>query len=277
MSSAQSISGGFKTGLNFSKFEGDQITDANGNSLETFDNSTGFHIGAIVNFNLTDYFGFRTELLYSQKGTSYTFDGPSYLRLYNENLSQNVILDGNRRYSVNVNNSYVDIPVMAYIRVGRFEISGGVNAAILLGSRGSGELAFRNVTTPLGQNKEDIIIAVDANYSKDNFQVQDFLDPGSILVQNVPYIVPKTIGAYFDANDSSENLFNRVDLGLNAQFALFLNKGLFLSFRMNYGLTDVTNQSQDIDFQSLDQSNQVQLRDDFDQNISLQASVGFSF
>jgi len=275
--SAQSISGGFKTGLNFSRFDGEQINDANGNSLESFDNSTGFHIGAIVNFNLTDYFGFRTELLYSQKGTSYIYDGPSYLRLYNENLSQNVVLDGNRRYSVNINNSYVDIPVMAYFRVGRIEVSAGVNAAVLLGSRASGELAFRDVKTPLGQNLDDIIISIDANYFQDEYQVQDFLDPGSLLIQNGAYVVPKTIGAYYDANDSDENLFNRLDLGLNAQLAFYLNKGLFLGLRMNYGLTDVTNESQDVDYQALNQSGQVELRDDFDQNISFQVSIGFSF
>jgi hypothetical protein len=275
---AQSISGGFKAGLNFSRFIGDQLDDGmNGNSVESYDNSTGFHVGAIINFKLTDYFGFRTELLYSQKGTSYTFDGPSYLRLYNSTTTNSIILDANRRASFNINNSYVDIPVMAYVKLGPLELSGGVNAGLLLGSRGSGEISFSGLQTPLGQDLDNVIIAVDANYFQDEYQISDFIDPGSLQILNTTYVVPTTVGAYYDANDSDENLFNRLDLGLNAQVALFLNKGLFVSLRANYGLSDVTNQKQDVDFRDLEVNGRVKLRDDFDQNFSLQASVGFSF
>lgn len=275
---AQSISGGFKAGLNFSRFTGDMLDDGNGNgNVESFDNSTGFHVGAIVNFKLTDYFGFRTEFLYSQKGTSYTFDGPSYLRLYNNSATNSVVLDANRRASYNINNSYVDIPVMTYVKLGPVELSAGVSAGLLLGSRGSGEIAFSGIETPLGQGVDNIIIAVDANYLRDEYQISDFVDPGSLQVLRTTYVVPTTVGAYYDANNSDENLFNRLDLGLNGQVALFVNKGLFVSARVNYGLSDVTNQQQDVDYRDLEANGQVKLRDDFDQNLSIQTSVGFSF
>ena len=39
---------GFKTGLNFARFDGPSETDNAGKSLETWKNVTGFHIGAIV-------------------------------------------------------------------------------------------------------------------------------------------------------------------------------------------------------------------------------------
>ena len=54
-------------------------------------------------------------------------------------------------------------------------------------------------------------------------------------------------------------------------------QGLFLGFRLNYGLSDVTNQSQDVDYQQLEDSARVILRDDFDRNVSIQTSIGFSF
>lgn len=274
--SAQSISGGFKTGLNFSRFDGPMIQDANGSDLESFNYATGFHVGAIVNFKLTDYFGIRTELLYSQKGTDYDFNGPSYLRIYNDNASQNVILEGTRNTTINITTSHIDIPILAYVRLGRIELAGGVNAAVMINSTGTGEVALRNVTTPLGQPKEDVIISVDANYNQDNFQITELIDPRTITVLNVDYLAPSVIGAYYDASDSSDNAFKRLDWGLNAQLGFYLNQGLLLSFRANYGLTDVTNQIQDLDPRTLE-AGQVVTRDDFDRNISLQASIGFSF
>lgn len=273
---AQSVGGGFKTGLNFSRFDGPQIQDADGNDLESFSYATGFHVGAIVNFKLTDYFGLRAELLYSQKGTDYDFNGTSYLRVYNDNASQNVVLNGNRVTTINITTSHIDIPILAYARIGRIEFAGGVNAAVMINSTGTGEIALRNVVTPLGQPKDDIIISVDANYNQDNFQVSELVDPRTITVLNVDYLAPSVVGAYYDASDSNDKAFKRLDWGLNAQLGFYLNQGLLLSFRANYGMTDVTNQIQDIDPRTLE-AGQVVTRDDFDRNISLQASVGFSF
>lgn len=274
--SAQTISGGFKTGLNFSRFDGPLIQDANGNDLESFSYATGFHVGAIVNFKFTDYFGVRTELLYSQKGTDYDYNGDSYLRVYDDNASQNVVLNGNRATTINITTSHIDIPILAYFRLGRIELAGGVNAAVMINSTGTGEIALRNVSTPLGQPKEDIIISVDANYNQDNYQITELIDPTTITVLNVDYLAPSLVGAYYDASDSSESAFKRLDFGLNAQVGFYLNQGLLLSFRANYGLSDVTNQIQDIDPRTLE-AGQVVTRDDFDRNISLQASIGFSF
>jgi len=270
------ISGGFKTGLNFSKLDGPVLEDASGNALESFGYSTGFHVGAIVNFRLTDLFGLRSELLYSQKGTNYTYTGSSYLRLYNQIADRNIVLSGERNTIISVTNSHVDIPLMAYARLGRFELSGGVNAAVLLGSVASGEVAVRNVRTAVGQQLEDIIIAYDANYFQDAYQISNFSDPKSVSIVGTSYVIPSTIGAYYDASDTQDKLYRRLDVGLNAQLAFYLNQGLFLSTRLNYGLTDITNETQDIDHRSLN-NGQVITSNDFDRNFSIQASLGFSF
>ena len=273
---AQEVSGGFKTGLNFSRFESDIAQDAMGNDLESYDFATGFHVGAIVNVKFTDYFGLRGELLYSQKGTDYNFNGPSYFRLYNEDGSDNVTANGNRSTTVNITNSYIDIPIMAYIRFGRIELAGGVSAGLLLRSTASGEIVMSDLTTTLGRPLEDLIISVDANYFQDEYQITDLVDPTFITIFNSNFLAPSTIGGYYDANDTSDNLFRRIDLGLNAQVGFYLNQGLFLSVRMNYGLSDLTIQNQDIDYSALD-GNNVILRDDNDRNLSIQTSIGFSF
>lgn len=270
------VSGGFKTGLNFSKFDGPILEDTNGEPLESSSYTTGFHVGAIVNFRVTDAFGFRSELLYSQKGTNYTYSGDSYLRLYNLVADRNIVLSTDRNTTISVTNSHVDIPLLAYLRVGRFELAGGVNAAVLLGSVATGEVAFRNVRTAVGQNLEDIVITYDANYFQDAYQVSDFSDSRTINIVSTPYVVPNVIGGYYDTSNNEDNLYRRFDVGLNAQLAFYLNQGLFISTRLNYGLMDVTNESQDIDYRSLN-NGQVITRNDFDRNFSLQASLGFSF
>lgn len=273
---AQEISGGFKTGLNFSKFDGPVLEDANGEALESLGYTTGFHVGAIVNLKFTDFFGLRSELLYSQKGTNYTYSGDSYLRLYNLVADRNIVLSTERNTTISVTNSHVDIPILAYVRLGRFEFAGGVNAAVLLGSVATGEVAFRDVRTAVGQGLEDIIITYDANYFQDGYQIDDFSDSRNVNIVGTPYIVPSIVGGYYDTSDNEENLYRRFDVGLNAQVAFYLNQGLFLSTRLNYGLMDVTNEAQDIDYRSLN-NGQVITRDDFDRNFSIQASLGFSF
>ena len=66
--SAQGFSGGFKAGLNFSTFDGDAEVDESGNILETFNNTTGFHVAATFAYAFTDLFGVKADLMYSQKG-----------------------------------------------------------------------------------------------------------------------------------------------------------------------------------------------------------------
>ena len=70
----QSLSYGFKAGLNTSAFDGPLEN-------ERKQNQVGFHIGVIFKYELTDLFGLRGEFLYSQKGSEYFYDGPSFFYL----------------------------------------------------------------------------------------------------------------------------------------------------------------------------------------------------
>ena len=71
---AQDLGGGFKVGLNSSKFIAPVETDADGASLESFDFLTGFHVGGLVQLKFNKYFGVQAEVLFMQRGTSYTFE-----------------------------------------------------------------------------------------------------------------------------------------------------------------------------------------------------------
>jgi len=273
--SAQDFSGGFKAGLNFSKFDGPSLVGPDGSDLESHDYATGFHIGVIANARFNKFFGLRGELLYTQKGTEYTYDGDSYLRLFTPDGANSILSFGNRRQSVSITTSYIELPVSAYLRLGRLELHGGVNAAVLISATGAGELAFNGVTAG-GRTLDPVSITIDANYIQDEFNQGNFDNPEMLELDNRIVNLPETIGAYYDANDVDENFLNTFDFAVHGGASFYLNSGLFLGFRYSYGFADITQQEQDIDYRSLE-NGEVVLQDDHDHNVSIQASIGFSF
>ena len=270
---AQKLSGGFKSGLNFSTFRGPSEMNAEGEALEQFKTNTGFHIGAAFRLSFSDYFGLRAELLYSQKGVDYTYEGQSYWTFVNTSTPQYTV--GNRVTIISINNSYIDLPLMAYVRLGRLELSGGINASVLLGSIGTGDLTYSG-TTQGGVSLDPFTLALDFNYFRDRYQGYNTYENHVFPVGNSQLEVPKNIGAYYEGADNGEDLFKRTDFGLNAGISFYLNKGLYLGFRANFGLTDVTNTQQDISRFRLDANNGYIFRDDVDKNLSFQTSIGFS-
>lgn len=270
---AQKLSGGFKSGLNFSTFRGPVEMTDQGEELEQFKTNTGFHIGAAFRLSFTDFFGLRAELLYSQKGVDYTYEGSSYWTFIN--TTNPVYTIGNRVTTISINNSYLDLPLMAYVRLGRLEFSGGVNASVLLGSIGTGDVTYSG-TTQGGVSINPFTVALDFNYFRDRYQGFNTFENHMFPVGNATLEVPKNIGAYYEGADNGVDLFKRTDLGLNAGVSFYLNKGLYLGFRANIGMTDVTKTEQDISRYKLANDNSYIFRDDVDKNLSFQASIGFS-
>jgi len=286
---------GFKTGLNFARIDGPAETDASGNVLETYKNTTGFHIGMTLGHRFTDNFGVRGEFLYSKKGMKYTFDGPSYrICRYDGGTTTTT---GNVKYLININNSYIDIPVLAYLRWRDFEISGGGYVGFLIQSTGDGSMTYSNgKTAPLmnavyqdvnsnGQfdtGEDKIQFNLSYNYRKD--------DPGEgktgeqvvVRVDARNIELPKTIGAYFDDTDNKGSLFNTADYGLVGGISYYLSSSLYATVRLQYGLGDVTNNKVDayrtIPAGVAPQDFKTPLPSaDKDRNFVIQASVGFSF
>ena len=79
-----------------------------------------------------------------------------------------------------------------------------------------------------------------------------------------------------DYPEKSGNFYNGFDLGVTGGFSFFLNGGLFIMLSGNYGLVDATNDFYDISRYESDGLEYIP-RNDKDYNVSLQASVGFSF
>ncbi|MDH3648724.1 MAG: PorT family protein [Saprospiraceae bacterium] len=260
----EKLSYGFKAGLNFSQFDGPLQAE------ESYQNNAGFHLGIIVKFFVTDLFGVKGELMYSQKGGQYRFEGPSSFFL--QQATPERLVQGNRFYEVDVSNDYIDLPIMGFAKIGIVELSGGVSVGLLAGSAGGGQLQFTGtnpITSPFDLN-------LDHRYIGDG--VGEFVGPETVSVQlgNDQIIVPRQLGAYYETQDKDSNRYRALDFGLVGGASVFFNEGLFLGFRFNYGLSDVTHPEMDIDFQSFD-GNYPAVRNDVDHQVSYQVSLGFSF
>ncbi len=276
---------GFKTGLNFARFQGPSEVDDQGNNLESWGNSTGFHIGMTFSYKFSDRFGARGEVLYSKRGSKYTYDGQAY-RFFKHTTGQ-VYTSGNARYLINVNNSYIDIPVMVFGRFGNFEISGGGYVGFLVASSGEGSLRYSGKTA-LGNdvavnstNEKELNFNLNHNYRRD--------DPGAgssqgdtettINVKADGFIseTPKTMGAYYDYPEDKGALYNTLDFGIVGGLSYYVSNSLYIGVRLQYGLADITNNDADLAKAKTGENNSLIYRDDKDQNFMIQASVGFSF
>jgi hypothetical protein len=273
---AQDFSYGFKTGLNFSRFDGPLEMDSQGNEVEEFVLASGFQVGAIFNLAINDYFGLRGELLFSQKGGRYRYNGESF-DVWTSVADRQVYLTGERRMSLNISNSYIDVPLLVYVRpVSWLEISGGVNAGVLVGSSGAGQMSFNGVSE-VGVPVPEYSITLEYNYFRDAPGQGNLDNATELEVGGETILIPDRIGAYFQETAGTGKQFNRFDLGLNLGVNLFLNSSLFVGGRLNYGLLDVTNNDNDYSRVRLDENRQRIPRDDFDRNYSLQVTIGFIF
>lgn len=267
---SQGFSGGFKAGLNFSTLAGDTELGVDDKELETFETTTGFHVAATFAYAFTDLVGVKADFMYSQRGVKRRFEGPSYFYFYAP-TGEEFLYNSQLTWQQTAVNSYIDIPVMAYYRIGSLEVAGGATAGFLVSSRGTGSAIHKNTIF----DTDEVVFSYENNYFQDEAGLGSVVVNGTTPVSPNGPVLPSVIGAYYN-NDSDKPLFNRFDLGLVAELNYFLNNGLFVGLRYQYGLSDVTNSDSDQQLY-LATGEEVVKRDDKDYNRSIQASVGFRF
>lgn len=274
--SAQEFSGGFRAGLNFISFSGDQemssVSDA---TYETFNRTTGFHVGATFALAFTDLVGIKADLMYSQKGGEIRYEGPSYFYLYaNQDDLEGSVIFGDRNSEYDVVNSFIDIPLTAYYRLGPLEIEGGFSAAFMVNSRVSGGATYNTNTFGIDN---DIVFNVDGNYFQDRAGGGGVISRSSTPLPRTDVLPPDVISAYYNSN-SDEKLYKRLDFAAVIGLSFYLNNGLFIGARYQHGLTDATLGENDL---RITNDTQVGGREfnteDTDNSRVIQASVGFRF
>ncbi len=262
---AQGLSGGFKAGLNFNTIDGETESE-----FESFSSTVGFHVGATFAYKVTDLFGFKAELIYNQKGVSKNYDGPAHFFVYGGGTETPI--GGTKRGQLDIVTSYIDIPVLVYHRLGPLEVAAGASLGFMVNATSSGGETF--VNTVYGADTR-IAFNYEGYYFRDGAGEASVISRSLEPIPGTAVLLPEVIGAYYNS-DKEDPLFSRLDMGLVAELAYFLNNGLYLSGRYNFGLSDVTRSENDLANQ-LDSNGQRQFRDDNDRNRSLQVSIGFRF
>ncbi|MEL7375889.1 MAG: porin family protein [Bacteroidota bacterium] len=267
---AQGFSGGFKAGLNFNQFSGPQ----EGNdemSFEDFKTSTGFHVGATFAYAFTDLVGIKGELMYSQKGGEIAYEGPGYVFFYPDS-DEEFFRQATVTQELSITNSYIDIPITAYYRIGPIEVEGGFNMGLQISSRGSGSVRYTGFNNFI---IDELALNYDANFNSDGPGAESIVSFNPDPLPGLP--LPSVIGGNYNS-DRSDNRYQRLDFGLVFGAAVFVNSGLYLGIRYNHGLTDVTKSENDLRISELETNGRRLFNeDDEDFNRSIQASIGFRF
>ncbi len=275
ISQNENIGFGFRAGASISRLDGPSELGPNGEELEEYTMARGFHIGASVSYKFTDLVGMKAEFVYSQRGTEYKYDGPSYYVLGRRTIRTTTIY-GNRQQTLDLSNVFLDIPVLAYYKIGKLELCGGVNTGILLASTAGGSTNFEGISS-LGNPIAPFQVGLDHNYKKDKAGEASSETFEVSIDGSFPYTVPETVMAYYEFDTKEENQYKTIDFGLVAGAAFYLNEGLYLSARYTHGLSDADVNTYDVSLQSLNTDGSFKYRDDDNRNRSWQFSIGFSF
>ncbi len=266
---------GFRAGASIAKLDGPSELGPNGEELEEYTMARGFHIGASVSYKFTDLVGMKAEFVYSQRGTEYKYDGPSYYVLGRRTLRTTTIY-GNREQTLDLSNVFLDIPVLAYYKIGKLELCGGVNTGILLASTAGGTTNFEGVSS-LGNPIAPFQVGLNHNYKKDEAGEASSETFDVSIDGSFPYTVPETVMAYYEFDTKEKNQYNTIDFGVVVGAAFYVNEGLYFSARYNHGLSDADVNTYDVSLQSLNTDGSFKYRDDDNRSRSWQFSVGFSF
>ncbi|MBT8230319.1 MAG: PorT family protein [Saprospiraceae bacterium] len=264
---------GVRAGLNYSTFRGPVEQG------EDYAIGNGFHFGINYTYELNDIFGIRGEILYVQRGAKQNyFSDDTYHIIRSLNINK-FVEQGMVDLKMDISNAYLSIPVTAQLDVGRkLEIFGGMSVDFLVGPSGRGKLDFTSRDRP-----DDIffIQSYDHRYNSDeageyNVIIPEFI---SIIVDGDRVELPKVVGAYynFDSDQKTGKRFNTVDAHLIFGGNYFINPGFYIGARLEYGLTDITNDQMDYSLSELDADENFIFREDKDSSMSLSISFGFRF
>ncbi len=276
MCKSQGLTPALRAGLTFSRIQGGTEHDDRGLPLETHLFTTGWHLSIGADIALINQFGLRAELLYNQKGTEYRYDGFSYW-IFPTIDNERRYAAGTRRMLLSIRNTYLELPVLMYLRSGRATFVAGFSMGQLLRSKGTGELLFSGITTN-GSPTPPFRVVLEFDYLRDPLQVPLWSDEVLLLPLDGVFVeVPIRMSAYYEATTRPERYFYRLDLAsqIGADFNLSYN--LFIGFRWSYSLRDVINDRQDVLRQRLDEQQRYVLRNAIQRYSVLQLSGGIKF
>jgi len=283
---------GIKAGLNFASIIGPSEKSASDISLESNSAITRFMLAPTIRYAFTDRNGLILEVQYSQKGGNYTYAGESYWIIEGE-TAEPLYFEGNRSITLNVNNGYLDIPLLFYGNLNsNVSLYGGGYVGFLLNSTGAGRLSFDAEERTLENSNINIDLQPFGMELEHNYKKDEHRDSTSYILQSIynqnsvggieafgDAKVPTKTGAYYDYEQRGDNFYNNIDAGVIFGVEYRFDTGLGVGFRGSYGLTDVSNNAYDYSkISTLAPENNDYtriLRTDRDRNLVLQLYIGF--
>ncbi len=281
---SQDLKIGVRTGLNYYKLLGELENN------ETQSLSAGFHFAITGKYKITENFSARAELVYIQK---------SSLQEYNDNFitvfnvpspdGANIIRaveEGGNTYSLKRTFNIFSIPLHAVIKpTKKIELFGGVDLDFTAGVIGQGRIEFDNGGTVEEDNNISYNQTLNFNYSTD-VAGQANVNNNDVITIDYDFdndgerdkiLLPKSVSAYFYNETNEGKAYSTFDLALTGGFAYFINPGLYVRATGNYGLFDSSKSAFDHSLQEINLDGSYIFRDDKDNKIGFQVSLGFEF
>ena len=267
-SNAQSI--GIRAGLNYSQIQGPVEPG------ESYGLTGGFHFGFNYGYKFSRELALRFELLYTQIGSKYSFDGDSYYVIY-FSPDRTIYEPGKKEVNLNISTAYINLPVtLNYQLSKKFEVYGGLGMSFMVNPTGNGTLRFESHERP-----EGIVFrqGLDYRYFSDQAKGGQFLPNRilAIIVDENIVTLPRFAGAYYQFEEKRRNQLSFFDLNATIGINYFFNKGLFMGLRVDRGLLDVMRNDMHPSQVSYNPEGGLIFRDSKEINLGYQFSIGFRF
>ena len=277
---------GIKTGLNVSSTIGGNETNSEGKIVDKYESKTGFQVGMSAALPLSDVFGVQGEVLYTQRGSKYTYEDKGFYTL-KSTFGAPLQTKGDLRVVVQNTNAYIELPILVYVKpIKSLKIEAGISPMLLLDSRGTGEFLLQNRTyTQNGStNNPDMTISLVYNYIGDGAAqsaLKTETNTESISIAGDTYYYTAAEGAYYNNAEKpdGENLYKFFDIGANLGASYTFSSGLSFNLRGSYGLLDATNNRYERKYSTNTgaPSYGIQQFDRDIRNFNVALTVGFSF
>jgi len=265
---AQGLNFGIRAGLNYGTFLGNETPE------EDYNLASGFHFGINVGYEINDLFFLRGEILYTQQGTGYDYNGDGYY-IFNVPTDNRFVIQDSTNLSLEISNAYVSFPLTAHVSaLEKWEFHAGGYVSFLVSPIGAGTWRFGSRENP------DHLFEQGLNYSYRGDgpgEINNFANEILLIADGQNASVPSLVGAYYLFQEDRGSLINRIDYGLTGGVSYFLNRGLYVGLKGWYGLKDVTNNNVDYSYRRLNPDGSFIFSDDFDRNLNIDISLGFKF
>jgi len=273
---AQGYNIGIRAGLGQNKFSGPLETG------ESYGLTGGFHFGIAFQWNFSDLVGVRSEILYNQMGSAYNLDtDQGYYIFEPEDGLGNILIRDESSIVLDHSNAYLQLPQTVHIRLGeKFELFGGGYISFLISPVATGNILFGGQEA---EKEHSFRQGLNFEYFNDDGEQQFsfFNTTGNpILIRaNGRDVTLRGIENSFDYNsfDIEPSKFLSIDYGLIIGGAYYLNRGLYLMGRAEWGMRDITRNTADYSFSEVNDNRTPVFKNDVDKNFGVYLSIGFKF